>query len=94
MAQKPSSGRPTWPQLEVTNRHKNIHAHAIAITNVLKQFKEKQGKTGNGSPKSVFLSLVEGIIDFAERVIEAPSLETFQDNLWEIKNSIQKQANQ
>ena len=94
MAQKPSSGRPTWPQLEATNCHKNIHVYAIAITNVLKQFKEKQRKTGNSLPKSVFLPLVEGIIDFAERVVETPLLKIFQNNLRKIKNSIQKQANQ
>ena len=77
MAQKPSSGRPTWPQLEATNCHKNIYVYVIAITNVFKQFKEKQRKTENSPLKSVFLSLVERIIDFAERVVEVSLLEIF-----------------
>ena len=90
MAQKLSSGRPTWPQLEATNRHKNIHAHAIAITNILKQFKEKQKKTENNFLKFVFLFLVEKIIDFAEQIVEIFLLKIFQNNFREIKNFIQK----
>ncbi|RAH66424.1 uncharacterized protein BO66DRAFT_442220 [Aspergillus aculeatinus CBS 121060] len=76
------------------HRYKNLQAHAIAINSALKQFKEEQGKTGNGPPKSIFLPLIENLINFASRVVETPSVEALREDLKKIKSTLQTQANQ